>query len=66
MNIERRRDKQMPKDKVTKKGNVYTKEVFSGQLDKNPYILTFEIPGRGKVKINIAFEKEEDNTNLTL
>ena len=56
----------MPKDKVTKEGKTYTKEMFSGQLDKDPYILTFEIPGRGKVKITIAFEKEKDKINLTL
>jgi len=43
------------------------KVMASGILDENnARIIKIEIPGRGIVKINITFEKEEDKINLTL
>ena len=51
------------KDKKIKKNKV----IDSGILDEdNARIIKIEIPGRGIVKINITFEKEEDKINLTL
>jgi len=56
----------MPKSKVKENDKVCVKEIFAGTLDKNPFTLTFGIPGRGKLKMNIVFEPEEDKINLTL
>jgi len=63
MSIERRKVKQMPKDKVIKENEV----IASGILDENnARIMEIGIPGRGTVKIKITFEKEEDKINLAL
>ena len=51
------------KDKKIKKNKV----IDSGILDEdNARLIDIGIPGRGIVKINITFEKEEDKINLTL
>lgn len=59
MSIERRRNKQMPKNKVEKK--VYLRELSSGVLDENnAFTLKVNIPGKGKLNIKVTFEKEEE------
>ena len=51
----------MQKNKVKKDDKLIKseKEILSGTLEDNSeYTLTFRIPGRGKIKIKIAFEQE--------
>jgi len=51
------------KDNGAEKNNrpiVSVKEIDSGTLeDNNAYTLTIGIPGRGKIKIKVTFEKEK-------
>ena len=57
----------MPKNRVKKDNRVIKsdREILSGTLeDNNAYSLTIGIPGRGKIKIKISFEKESPYLSL--
>ncbi len=52
----------MVKNKAKKNNRIIKsdREILTGTLEDNKaYNLTIEIPGRGKIKIKISFEKEE-------
>lgn len=54
----------MTKNKVKKDNRIIKsdREILTGTLEDNKaYNLTIEIPGRGKIKLKIFFEKEEIN-----
>lgn len=52
----------MTKNKAKKDNRIIKsdREILTGTLEDNKaYNLTIEIPGRGKIKMKISFEKEE-------
>ena len=57
----------MPENKVKENNRIIKsdREILSGTLeDNNAYSLTIGIPGRGKIKIKISFEKESPRLSL--
>ena len=58
----------MPKVNLKKDKKILrVEEISTGILDENnAFTLGIDIPGRGKLKINVSLEKEEDKINLAL